>query len=89
VYGPFFFMETTITSIVYLDVFQQFLIPQLDEDDEEGRIHFQQDGAPPHYLEEVREYVNTLFPGLWIGRAAPIAWPPHSPDLIIFLMAIR
>jgi hypothetical protein len=28
VYGPFFFMETTITSIVYLDMLQQFLIPQ-------------------------------------------------------------
>jgi hypothetical protein len=33
-------METTITAIVYLDMHQQFLIPQLDEDDEEGRIHF-------------------------------------------------
>jgi hypothetical protein len=41
---------------------QQFLIPQLDKDDQ-GRIHFQQDGAPPHYLEEVREYLNTRFPG--------------------------
>ena len=62
---------------------QEFLIPQLDEDDQEGRIHFQQDGgAPPHYLGEVREYHNTRFPGRWIGRAAPIAWPPRSPDLI-------
>jgi hypothetical protein len=33
----------TITGNVYLDMFQQFLIPQLDEDDQEGRIHFQQD----------------------------------------------
>jgi hypothetical protein len=38
------------------------------------RIHFQQNGAPPHYLEEVREYLNIRFP------AAPIAWPPRSPD---------
>jgi hypothetical protein len=60
---------------------QQFLIPQLDEDDQEGRILFQQDGEHPHYLEEVREYLNTRFPGRWIGRAAPIAWPPRSPDL--------
>jgi hypothetical protein len=60
---------------------QQFLIPQLDEDDQEGRIYFQQDGAPPHYIEEVREYLNTRFPGRWIGRAAPIAWPPRSLDL--------
>ncbi|XP_021938078.1 uncharacterized protein LOC110838797 [Zootermopsis nevadensis] len=40
VYGPFFFMEKTIAGIVYLDMFQQILIPQLDEDDQEGRIHF-------------------------------------------------
>jgi hypothetical protein len=41
---------------------QQFLIPKLDEDDQEGRIHFQEDGAhPPHYLGEVREYLNTRF----------------------------
>jgi hypothetical protein len=40
VYGPFFFMETTITDIVYLDMLQQFLIPQLDEGDQEGDIHF-------------------------------------------------
>jgi hypothetical protein len=57
---------------------QQFLIPQLDEDDQEGCIHFQQDGGPPHYLEEVREHLSTRFPGLWIGRALPIALPPRS-----------
>jgi hypothetical protein len=72
VYGPFFFMETTITGIVYLDMFQQFLIPQLDEDDQEGRINFQQEDAPPQYL-EVREYLSTHFSGRWIDRAAPIA----------------
>ena len=66
-------METTITGIVYLDMLQEFLIPQLEEDDQEGRIHLQQDDAPPHYLGEVREYLNTRFPGRWIGRAAPIA----------------
>jgi hypothetical protein len=62
VYGPFFFMEKTITGIVYLDMLQQFLIPQLDEDDQEGRIHFQQDSAPPCYLQEVVEYLNTHSP---------------------------
>jgi hypothetical protein len=71
-------MKTTITGIVYLDMLQQFLIPQLDENDQDGRIHFQQEGAPPDYLEEVREYLNTRFP---IGRAAPITWPSRSPDL--------
>jgi hypothetical protein len=74
-------METTITGIVYLDMFQQFLISQLHEDDQEGRIHFQQDGELPHYLGEVREYLSSRFPGWWIGRAAMIAWSPRSPDL--------
>ena len=80
-------METTITCIVYLDMLQEFLIPQLDEDDQEGRIHFQQDGAPPRYLGGVREYLNTRFPGRWIGRAAPIAWPPRSPILVPWIFS--
>jgi hypothetical protein len=46
VYGPFFFMGTTITGIAFLDILQQFLISELDEDDQEGRIHFQQDAHP-------------------------------------------
>jgi hypothetical protein len=61
VYGPFFFVEKTITGIVNLNMLEQFLIQQLDEDGQEGHIHFQQDGAPPHYLEAVREYLNTRF----------------------------
>jgi hypothetical protein len=81
VYGLFLFMEMTITVVVYLNMLQQFLIPQLDEDNEEGRTHFQQEGPPPHYLGEVREYLDTRFPGRLIGRAALIAWPPRSPDL--------
>jgi hypothetical protein len=64
-----------------MDTLQQFLIPQLGEDDQEGRIHFQQDGALHHYLEEMRQYLNTRLPGRQIGRATPIARPPRSPDL--------
>jgi hypothetical protein len=52
VYGPFSFIKTTITGIMYLDMLQQFLIPQLDKDDQKGRTHFQQDGT----------YLNTHFP---------------------------
>jgi hypothetical protein len=60
---------------------QQFLIPQLDADDQEVHIHVQQNGTPPHYLGEVPEYLNTLFSGRWIAGVAPIARPPRSPDL--------
>jgi hypothetical protein len=55
-------METTITCIVYLDMLQQFIIPQLEGDNQEGRIHFQQDFASPYYLGEVREYLNPVSP---------------------------
>jgi hypothetical protein len=78
--GLFFFMKMTITSIVYLDMLQQLLIPQLDP------------FTSSTYLGEVREYLNTGFPGRGIGRAAPIAWPPRSPDLTLmdfYLMEIR
>jgi hypothetical protein len=34
-YGPIFLMQTTITGIVCLDMLQQFLVPQLDEDDQD------------------------------------------------------
>jgi hypothetical protein len=78
--------------MVYLDMLQQFLVPQLDEDDQEGRIHFQQDGAPPHYLEEVHEYLNTHFPRLvdWLSGADSIS-TLFSESYIpgFFLMGIR
>jgi hypothetical protein len=34
VYGSFFLTETAITSIVYLDMLQQLLIPQLDKEED-------------------------------------------------------
>jgi hypothetical protein len=68
---------------------QQFLIPQLNEDEQEGRIHFQLDGAYPPYLEEVSEYFNTRFPGRWIGRAEPMAWPSRFPDLTSLDFSLR
>ncbi|CAH1114890.1 unnamed protein product [Psylliodes chrysocephalus] len=46
-----------------------------------GQIYFQQGGAPPHYCLEVRQYLNTVFPGQWIGRRGPVEWPGRSPDL--------
>jgi hypothetical protein len=43
--------------------------------------HFQQDGAPPHFVRTVRVYLDHTFPGRWIGCSGPLPWPPHSPDL--------
>jgi hypothetical protein len=69
-------------SLYNLDKLEHFLFPQFGEYDHEGGMHFQQDGAPPHYHRDVRKCLNTRFPGQWIGRAAPIPWLPRSPDFI-------
>lgn len=84
VYGPFFFMEKTITGTVYLDMLENWLFPQLLEDSND--FIFMQDGAPPHFSEVVRRYLNNIIPGRWIGRAGAQdqchrQWPPRSPDL--------
>lgn len=42
---------------------------------------FQNDGAPCHYSQIVRDFLNEQYPQKWIGRGGPISWPPRSPDL--------
>ena len=39
------------------------------------------DGAPAHFAVNVRTHLNRVFPGRWIGRGGPVAWPARSPDL--------
>jgi len=39
------------------------------------------DGAPAHFSLLVRQHLDEMFPGKWVGRGGPIAWPPRSPDL--------
>ena len=43
--GPFFFQENTITGNIYLDMLENFAVPQIAH--MQPRIIFQQDGAPP------------------------------------------
>ncbi|GBM84527.1 hypothetical protein AVEN_246184-1 [Araneus ventricosus] len=43
-YGSFFFSERSVTSNVYLDMLEVWLMPQLDSDSTD--CNFQQDGAP-------------------------------------------
>jgi hypothetical protein len=76
-------MDMTITGIVYLDKPQQFLNPQLDENDQEGHIQFQQDGAPPCYLGEVHEYPNTSFPSR--GLVEWRRWHGHLVPQVLYL----
>ncbi|GBO37593.1 hypothetical protein AVEN_15636-1, partial [Araneus ventricosus] len=65
----------TVTSNIYLHMLQLYAVPPFPEG-----VIFQQDGAPPHYGNIVRQFLNTTFPQRWIGRDAVMAWPPQSPD---------
>jgi hypothetical protein len=77
IYGPFFFAEKTVKGANYLDMLQQYFFPQVHG----RRLIFQQDGAPPHFANAVRDCLNERFPHGWIGRGGPVSWPPRSPDL--------
>lgn len=44
-------------------------------------VFFQQDGASIHFAAVVREYLNFVLPGHWMGRGGPVGWPARSPDL--------
>lgn len=84
VYGPFFFCEKSVTGHVYLDMLENFLMPQLETDSVD--FIYQQDGAPPHFHLDVRDFLNTRLKNRWIGRGGDddekfLSWPPRSPDL--------
>ncbi|KAJ4432703.1 hypothetical protein ANN_21340 [Periplaneta americana] len=81
VIGPFFFAEKTVCDTTYLDILVQFFFPQIEH--LQPNILFQQDGAPPHWFNDVRTTLYNMFPGRWIGRGELIAWPPRSPDLTL------
>lgn len=79
VIGPYFFENGTVTGELYKNMLSQYAFPRF------SRLRpdyiFMQDGAPPHYSNRVRAYLNNKRPGNWIGRGGPVSWPPRSPDL--------
>ena len=80
--GPYIF-EGRLTGEVYTN-FLRHQLPLLLEDvplKTRQRMILQHDGAPPHYSRQVIEHLNQAFPGRWIGRGGPHAWPARSPDL--------
>ena len=77
--GPYFF-NGTVTGHSYLQLLQEKLIPDLRAAGE-FPTWFQQDGAPPHYSLIVRQYLDQVFPGHWIGRGGFTDWSARLPDL--------
>jgi hypothetical protein len=63
VIGPCFFAELTVTSHNYLNMFELFAVTQIDDDN----MIFQQDGAPEHYANIIKELLDEIFLWLWIA----------------------
>ncbi|GBO12867.1 hypothetical protein AVEN_108150-1 [Araneus ventricosus] len=60
------------------DMLQHWMFSQIYED-RDVRI-FIQDGAPPHFHHEVRQYLDDTSPGRWMGRSGQrdlvhLKWP--------------
>lgn len=79
--GPYFFPDN-VTTQSYLDMLQDWLLPQLTFlGISPLDIIFQQDGAPAHYALVVRTWLDVNFKS-WIGRGSDtMQWPPRSPDI--------
>jgi len=56
------------------------IIPELEEHSNFQTTIWQPDGAPRHYGQVVRDYLDDTFLQ-WIGRRGTVEWPPRSPDL--------
>lgn len=82
--GPFF-LPHRLSGAEYLNFLRNDLPNLLQEVPLaiQENMWFLQDGAPPHYSREVRNFLGEQFPERWIGRGAeaPIKWPARSPDL--------
>jgi len=69
------------------DIYANFLkdeLPALLENaplQTQQQMYYQHDGAPPHFSQVVRQYLNHKFPNQWIGHGGAQNWPPWSPDL--------
>ena len=78
---PFFF-NGTIDADCYLNMLQEHVRPQLTKKKKLGSTIFMQDGAPPHFAINVRNYLTQTFGyDRVISRGCQHIWPPRSPDL--------
>ena len=79
--GPFSFEGHVVNRESYLEMLQNYFIPELTHLGPTGDTVFQQNGAPCHFALSVRQFLNESVSNRWIGIDGPISWPPRSPDL--------
>lgn len=82
VFGPYF-LPQRVNSQNFLQFFEEEHANMWEDIplNLRGQSWIQLDGCPAHYGRNVRNWLNNNYPGRWIGRGGPVAWPPRSPDL--------
>jgi hypothetical protein len=60
---------------------ENFLFPQLEENDFTDTTVFQQNDVQPHFPRHVMEILSETFRGRWIGRNDSVLWSPGNRDL--------
>jgi hypothetical protein len=80
--GPYFY-DGTLNGRRYLEFIMNELPIMIDDIPLATRnnLILQQDGAPVHNANIVKNYLNEHFENRWIGTYGIIKWPPRSPDL--------
>jgi hypothetical protein len=82
VIGPYL-LSPRLNGVRYR-VFIEQVLPELLEDvpiHTRHQMWMQLDRAPVHFSVQVCRVINAKYPGRWIARGRPVAWPPRSPDL--------
>jgi transposase len=78
--GPFFFHDS-VTANSYLEMLKKEIIPSIKSRMNLQEMFYMHDGAPSHYAQPVRHFLDKTFRNRWIGRRGAIEWPARSPDL--------
>ena len=80
VIGPYL-LRNTMNAESYLQMLEYYVWPMVCGWENIDELVFMHDGAPPHFPQSVRAWLDQKFPGRWLGRRGPHEWPARSPDL--------
>lgn len=82
--GPYV-LPMRLNGEAYLNFLTDQLPLLLEDVDLQTRraLWFMHDGAPAHFSNNVRTFLNQTYPNKWIGRNGPVRWAPRSADLNI------
>lgn len=70
--GFLIFEGNTVLGHSYLEILKDWLFPQHNEDSED--FIFQQDRAPPHWHNQVCQFLIKILPQHWICHTYPKTW---------------